>query len=366
MRVARWPGDPQPTDPAHRRGTPRSGCAPAPTDGLDRARELADRLRIDPPSDAARRARGLGRAVAGAEQCRGRGSLLSNVHPLEAVRDIAERAEQDAMRLLHRAQPGPGDLRRLRRTRPRRPRRPGRPAARQGARDLHPLRCRPRRRDPGPGGGDQRAGDRDRPGVRQEHPRRRPHHPGHPRPAGRDARRLARGPPRRRRGTGHRDHRLPRRDPGPDVRPRPRGPARPHCAVPDPRLAAERAPAHRALRPPPRAGDPGRLRRLGVVRRRREDDREGSGDPGVHRPDRRGRRGADAPRPRGAPGALPPRRARRHRDRLRRRSLLPGAGAQGAVRRRLPGGAHLLRVRPGAAGPARRDRPAVRAALRAR
>ena len=28
------------------------------------------------------------------------GSLLSNVHPLEAVRDVAERAEQDAMRLL--------------------------------------------------------------------------------------------------------------------------------------------------------------------------------------------------------------------------------------------------------------------------
>ena len=45
--------------------------------------------------------------------------------------------------------------------------------------------------------------------------------------------------------------------------------------------------------------------------------------------------------------------------------LLRGAGAQGAARRRLAAGAHLLRVRQGAAGAARRDRPAVRPALRA-
>ena len=56
--------------------------------------------------------------------------------------------------------------------------------------------------------------------------------------------------------------------------------------------------------------DPRRLRRLGVLRRRREDDRDGPGDPGVHRPDRRRGRGADAARPRGAARALPPRRAR--------------------------------------------------------
>ena len=111
--------------------------------------------------------------------------------------------------------------------------------------------------------------------------------------------------------------------------------------------------------------EPGRLRRLGVVRRRREDDRDGPGDPGVHRPDRRGGRRADAPRPRGAARALPPGRPRRHRDRRRRRPLLRGAGAQGAARRRRPAGAHLLRLRQGATGAARRDRPAVRAALRA-
>ena len=45
--------------------------------------------------------------------------------------------------------------------------------------------------------------------------------------------------------------------------------------------------------------------------------------------------------------------------------LLPAAGARGAVRRRRPAGAHLLRLPEGAAGPARRDRPLVRAALRA-
>ena len=49
----------------------------------------------------------------------------------------------------------------------------------------------------------------------------------------------------------------------------------------------------------------------------------------------------------------------------RRLGLLRGAGPQGAARRRLPAGADLLRLREGAAGAARRDRPAVRAALRA-
>ena len=60
-----------------------------------------------------------------------------------------------------------------------------------------------------------------------------------------------------------------------------------HRRLPRARLAAERAAAHGALRAAPRVREPGRLRRLGVVRRRGEDDREGPGDPGVHRPDRR-------------------------------------------------------------------------------
>ena len=60
---------------------------------------------------------------------------------------------------------------------------------------------------------------------------------------------------------------------------------------------AERAAAQGAVRPAPRVRQPRRLRRLGVVRRRGEDDREGPGDPGVHRPDRAGRAGADGARP---------------------------------------------------------------------
>ena len=84
-------------------------------------------------------------------------------------------------------------------------------------------------------------------------------------------------------------HRLPRRDPGADVRARPRRAPRDHHRVPRARLAAERAAAQGAVRPAPRARQPRRLRRLGVVRRRREDDREGPGDPGVHRADRAGR-----------------------------------------------------------------------------
>ena len=84
-----------------------------------------------------------------------------------------------------------------------------------------------------------------------------------------------------------------------------------HGRLPAARLAGQRGAARRAVRAAPGAGDARRLRRLGVVRRRREDDQDGAGDPGVHRPDRRGRRGADAPGPRAAARALPPRRPRR-------------------------------------------------------
>ena len=317
------------------------------TDGLARARELADRLRTDPPADSLGALEVWDELSLELSNVAAVGSLLSNVHPLEAVRDVAERAEQDAMRLLTElsldralydvfagldrtdldAQAG-RLLDKVLET-----------FTRSGVDRDDETRARVAAINERVTEIDQEFGRNIRDDVRTI--RVTPD-----RLAGMPADWLAAHPVRRR-GPGHRDHRLPRRDPGPDVRPRPRGPARPHRAVPDPRLAAERAAAHRALRPPPRDGDPGRLRRLGVVRRRREDDREGSGDPGVHRPDRRGRRGADAQRPRGAPGALPPRRARRHRHRLRRRALLPGAGAQGAVRRRLAGGAHLLRVRRG-------------------
>ena len=91
----------------------------------------------------------------------------------------------------------------------------------------------------------------------------------------------------------------------------------------------------------------------------------GRGDPGVHRQDQCRGAGADGGRPGGAARALPPGLPRRHRDPAVRLLLLPAAGPRGAVRRRRPAGAHLLRVREGAAGSARRDRTVVRAALRA-
>ena len=129
---------------------------------------------------------------------------------------------------------------------------------------------------------------------------------------------------------------------------------------------AERAAAQGAVRPAPRVRQPGRLQRLGVLRRRGEDDREGPGDPGVHRPDRRRRRRS--------------RWSATSRVVMERyRQDVPGAEAIDAadsvyyeelVRKEQhdvdsPAGAHLLRLREGPAGPARRDRPAVRAALRA-
>ena len=71
---------------------------------------------------------------------------------------------------------------------------------------------------------------------------------------------------------------------------------------------AERRAAQGALRAARGAGPAGRLRHLGRLRRRREDDRQGSGDPGVHRPDHRGRRRVRAARPRGTAGPAARRR----------------------------------------------------------
>ncbi len=200
----------------------------------------------------------------------------------------------------HRAQPRPRPLRGVRRARWRCPRRRGCSAARQDPAGLLALRCRPGRGDPRPDHQDPGADDRGRPGVQQEHPRRHPLHPGGARAARRPARRLARGAPRGRRRAGHGDDRLSRLGADADVRARPRRTPRHGGRLPHRRLAAERRAAQGALRPAARDGQPGRLRRLGLVRRRREDDQEGSGDPGVHRQDRGGGRGADAARPRGA------------------------------------------------------------------
>jgi len=69
-------------------------------DGLARTRELADRLPTDPPSDALGALEVWDELSLELSNVAAVGSLLSNVHPLEAVRDVAERAEQDAMRLL--------------------------------------------------------------------------------------------------------------------------------------------------------------------------------------------------------------------------------------------------------------------------
>jgi thimet oligopeptidase len=68
-------------------------------DGLARARELADRLRTDPPVDALGALEVWDELSLELSNVAAAGSLLSNVHPQEAVRDTAERAEQDAMRL---------------------------------------------------------------------------------------------------------------------------------------------------------------------------------------------------------------------------------------------------------------------------
>ena len=68
-------------------------------DGLARTRELADRLRTDPPGDALGALEVWDQLSLELSNVAAVGSLLSNVHPLEEVRDVAEHAEQDAMRL---------------------------------------------------------------------------------------------------------------------------------------------------------------------------------------------------------------------------------------------------------------------------
>ncbi len=69
------------------------------TEGLDRARELAETLRSAPPADALDALEVWDELSLELSNVAAVGSLFSNVHPLEPVRDTAERAEQDAMRL---------------------------------------------------------------------------------------------------------------------------------------------------------------------------------------------------------------------------------------------------------------------------
>lgn len=70
------------------------------TSGLDRARGLVDALRAAPPTDALEALRQWDEVTLALSNVAAIGSLLSNVHPLEGVREAAEQAEQDVMRMV--------------------------------------------------------------------------------------------------------------------------------------------------------------------------------------------------------------------------------------------------------------------------
>nr|WP_227463733.1 M3 family metallopeptidase [Nocardioides lijunqiniae] len=69
-------------------------------EGLAGARELVQRLRDTPPTDALDALRQWDEVSLQLSNVAAMGSLLSNVHPLEDVRDAAETAEQDVQRLV--------------------------------------------------------------------------------------------------------------------------------------------------------------------------------------------------------------------------------------------------------------------------
>ncbi|WP_134740496.1 M3 family metallopeptidase [Nocardioides sp. 503] len=69
-------------------------------EGLARARELVQRLRDTPPTDTLDALRQWDEVSLQLSNVAAMGSLLSNVHPLEDVRDAAETAEQDVQRLV--------------------------------------------------------------------------------------------------------------------------------------------------------------------------------------------------------------------------------------------------------------------------
>ncbi len=69
-------------------------------DGIAAARTLVDRLKADPPGDALATLRQYDEVSLQLSNVAAAGSLFSNVHPVEAVRDAAEKAEQDVHRLV--------------------------------------------------------------------------------------------------------------------------------------------------------------------------------------------------------------------------------------------------------------------------
>ena len=289
------------------------------------------------------------------------GSLFSEVHPDEAVRDARRGRRPGGAEARHRAPARPRAVRRVRRARRRRARPAGRPPARQDPHRLPARRRRPRRRDPRPHQGDQRAADAGRPGVQQEHPRRQAHDPGRPRAARRPAAGLARRPPGRATTAWW---------PSPPTTPTPS-----RCA---PSARTARSAARWSARSST-SGWPDNEPLLRELFELREElaklvgyDTWADYDAGVKMIGK----GAAIPefidritevaqesaeRDREVLLArLRSRPPRRHRDRRRRLPLLRGAGPQGAVRRRRPGGAHLLRLLPRPRRPARRDQPALR------
>lgn len=70
------------------------------TEGMASARELVQRLRDTPPTDALDALGQWDEVSLQLSNVAAMGSLLSNVHPLEDVRDVAEKAEQDVMKLI--------------------------------------------------------------------------------------------------------------------------------------------------------------------------------------------------------------------------------------------------------------------------
>lgn len=72
------------------------------TAGLERARGLVDALRAAPPTDALETLRQWDEVHLALSGVAATGSLFSNVHPLEGVREAAEQAEQEVMRMLTR------------------------------------------------------------------------------------------------------------------------------------------------------------------------------------------------------------------------------------------------------------------------
>ncbi|KAA1427963.1 M3 family metallopeptidase [Nocardioides antri] len=69
------------------------------TEELDRARELVGTIRTLPPNEPMAALRAWDRATGHLGNAAALGSLIGNVHPDEAVRDLADTAEQEAQRL---------------------------------------------------------------------------------------------------------------------------------------------------------------------------------------------------------------------------------------------------------------------------